>query len=247
MDTCSKKYYFAHMFRHRNSERTLMHNVMLAGFLCFTAGIVNICGVLQLGTLTTNVTGHFAYFAENVLRGQIMVGFSFLFFILAFLAGSFVSSLLTEYCLAKKYSSPHNPALFIEITLLLALGLGGNYLLAQGVSRAALASVLLFTMGLQNSLVGSISNSAVRTTHLTGLFTDLGIEFSQLFFYREASQRKQLTNSIKLRGSIIAFFFLGCAVGGLLYAWLNFAILVVAAITLITALFYDTVWPKFKG
>jgi uncharacterized membrane protein YoaK (UPF0700 family) len=37
-------------------------------------------------------------------------------------------------------------------------------------------------MGLQNALVTKVSQATVRTTHLTGLFTDLGIEFSQLFF-----------------------------------------------------------------
>ena len=39
----------------------------------------------------------------------------------------------------------------------------------------------MFAMGLQNALVTKISNATVRTTHLTGLFTDLGIELSQLF------------------------------------------------------------------
>ncbi|MBP6731372.1 MAG: DUF1275 domain-containing protein [Chitinophagales bacterium] len=232
------------MFKHRDKERTFQHNVTLAGFLCFTAGIVNICGVLSLGILTTNVTGHFAYFAENILQRNISAGFSFLLYILAFLAGSFISSLLTEFALDRKHASPHNAALFIEIFLLLGIGLFGNYMLSHGISPATLAIVLLFTMGLQNSLVGTISSSSVRTTHLTGLFTDLGIELSQLFFYREQNQRKQLTDSIKLRGSIIAFFFLGCTVGGFLYSLLLFKILVLAAFTLMAALTYDTYLPK---
>ena len=98
-------------------------------------------------------------------------------------------------------------------------------------------------MGLQNALVSKISNSVVRTTHLTGLFTDLGIELSQLLFYQEDNQHRQLVDSIKLRGSIIAFFFLGCIAGGVLYSTLKFAILIIAACTLIVALCYDT-FPK---
>jgi hypothetical protein len=31
----------------------------------------------------------------------------------------------------------------------------------------------------------------VRTTHLTGLFTDLGIELSQLFFYKKADDKRK--------------------------------------------------------
>jgi uncharacterized membrane protein YoaK (UPF0700 family) len=45
-------------------------------------------------------------------------------------------------------------------------------------------------MGVQNSMVTQISNSIVRTTHLTGLFTDLGIELSQLFFIKKPNERK---------------------------------------------------------
>ena len=79
----------------------------------------------------------------------------------------------------------------------------------------------------------------MRTTHLTGLFTDLGIELSQLFFYKEEGQRQRLLRSIGLRGGIIAFFFLGCVVGGLLYVKIKFRILILAAFTLVVALIYD--------
>ena len=48
-------------------------------------------------------------------------------------------------------------------------------------------------MGLQNALVTKVSQSVVRTTHLTGLFTDLGIELSQLFFYRKMSEFKPVS------------------------------------------------------
>jgi uncharacterized membrane protein YoaK (UPF0700 family) len=72
-------------------------------------------------------------------------------------------------------------------------------------------------MGLQNALVTKISKSTVRTTHLTGLFTDLGIELSQLIFYRGPAESRKLSRSIYLRMTIILFFFLGCVMGGFLY------------------------------
>jgi hypothetical protein len=55
-------------------------------------------------------------------------------------------------------------------------------------------------------MVTQISNSIVRTTHLTGLFTDLGIELSQLFFIKSQTNEK-LSASIYLRLSIIIFFY----------------------------------------
>ncbi len=227
------------MFRHKGKARTFEHNFRLATFLSFIAGFVNICGVLALGVLTTNVTGHFAYFAEGIVKEKNLSGIYFLFYILSFLLGSFISSLLTEYFTNKGSNAPHNAAMFLEILLLLVLGVCGDAFLVGGVSIPLLACILLFAMGLQNSLVSKISNSAVRTTHLTGLFTDLGIELSQLFFYKEEGQRKRLLRSIGLRGGIIAFFFLGCVVGGLLFVKIKFRILIVAAVTLIIALVYD--------
>jgi len=227
------------MFRHKGKARTFTHNFRLAAFLSFIAGIVNICGVLALGVLTTNVTGHFAYFAEGVLKKSDTFGVQFLFYLLAFLSGSFISSLLTEYYIHKEKRSPHNAAMLLEILLLLIIGLFGNRFINDGISKPLLACTLLFAMGLQNSLVSKVSSSAVRTTHLTGLFTDLGIELSQLFFYKEANQRQQLLRSIGLHSGIIFFFFAGCVAGGICYLFIGLNTLVVATIILILTLIYD--------
>jgi uncharacterized membrane protein YoaK (UPF0700 family) len=93
-------------------------------------------------------------------------------------------------------------------------------------------------------LVTTISNSSVRTTHLTGLFTDLGIDLSQLFFYKTKERRCQLMSSIRLRMTIISFFFIGGIVGGIFYAALGLKVLLIAFFTLVFGLIYDSI--KFK-
>lgn len=94
-------------------------------------------------------------------------------------------------------------------------------------------------MGLQNALVTIISNSVVRTTHLTGLFTDLGIEFSQLFFYKDDEHRNKLISSIKLRLTIVFTFFIGGIVAGLLYPFIQMKTLILASMILIIGLGID--------
>ena len=94
-------------------------------------------------------------------------------------------------------------------------------------------------MGLQNSFVTKISNAVVRTTHLTGLFTDLGIDVSQLFFPKSYPNREKLKANIKLRIYIISFFFAGGLTGGLLYSKFELNTLILAAMILISSLFYD--------
>ena len=66
------------------------------------------------------------------------------------------------------------------------------------VAKELFAGSLLFAMGLQNSLVSLVSGSVVRTTHLTGTFTDLGIELAQLI-QKQKEDTVGLKKRIKLR------------------------------------------------
>jgi uncharacterized membrane protein YoaK (UPF0700 family) len=130
----------------------------------------------------------------------------------------------------------------IEILILFVIGIFGSNLLVENPN--SIACSLLFAMGLQNSLVTKISNATVRTTHLTGLFTDLGIELSQLFFYKEAAKKQQLYSSIKLRLTIISFFFIGGIIGGIFYGKMELKVLCIAATALVFGLIYDNLKLK---
>src|SRR5690348_12212194 len=90
------------MFRHQGKKRNFQHNLKLASILSFVAGIVNITGVLALKILTTNVTGHFAYFSEELYKNNFTAGGIYLLFILSFLLGAFVSNFLIEIGLRYK-------------------------------------------------------------------------------------------------------------------------------------------------
>ena len=67
------------MFRHKGKGRTYTHNLKLASILSGVAGVVNITGVLELHTLTTNVTGHFAFFSEELVLRNYRMAFAYLF------------------------------------------------------------------------------------------------------------------------------------------------------------------------
>lgn len=165
----------------------------------------------------------------------------YLLYILTFLFGSFTSSFLIE-----KYKSDKRLNIFVvptlmEALLLIAVASFGYFPLM--VSPNLIACLLLYAMGLQNSFVSKISNMVVRTTHLTGLFTDLGIELSQLFFPETHPNRKKIIATIKLRTYIICFFFFGGLVGGFLYSKMKFGLtsLIFAAIILLISLMFDTI------
>ncbi|MGV9003047.1 YoaK family protein [Flavobacterium sp.] len=227
------------MFRHKGNTRTFGHNLKLASSLSFVAGIVNICGLFAFATLTTNVTGHFGYFADEIVKNEYSKAIIYINYILFFLLGAFFSSLMSEYFLKKHPKAPHFLPLTIEFILLTLVGFSDVFFTNPKDFFIIGSYILLFTMGLQNALVTKVSQSIVRTTHLTGLFTDLGIELSQLFFYTKTAEKNKLFKSIYLKLSIIMFFFLGGIMGGFVYQELKLRTLLLASIVIILILFMD--------
>lgn len=233
------------MFRHQGKNRTFIHNLRLATLLSFVAGIVNVTGVLSVQTLTTNITGHFAYFAEEIMKRNYAAAITFFVFTIFFLFGAFTSNFLAELISRKHPSLSHVIPIALEMIILISVGIFGVQSSLSSTEGKWIAFSMLFAMGIQNSLVTKISQSTVRTTHLTGLFTDIGIELSQLFFYNKPEEKKKLKTSIYLRLSIIIFFFFGCISGGFLFNLLEMKTLFVAATFLLFALLYDYILLQF--
>lgn len=199
--------------------------------------MVNVAGLFALNRLTTNITGHFAFFADEMSRKNFGVAFHFLIYILAFFLGAFCSSTLVEFMYRRNTRNIYLLPVGIEMMILGAVALFPEQVMLQYSNQ--IASMLLFAMGMQNALVTWLSNSVVRTTHLTGLFTDLGIELSQLFFFKTAHQRQKLRRNIRLKLSIIVSFFLGGITGGGGYLFFKSGIFYLGVIILAGAMFYD--------
>ncbi|WP_299781677.1 YoaK family protein [uncultured Formosa sp.] len=227
------------MFRHQGKSRTLKHNLRIATILSFVAGVVNVSGYLAFKQLTTNVTGHFALFIKDVEGFEFWKGTVYFLYIFSFLFGSFVSSFLIEKFKANKKLNVFVLPTLLECVILISIGLLSNFITFKYPDFIICS--LLFAMGLQNSFVTKISNAVVRTTHLTGLFTDLGIDISQLFFPKLHHNREKLKSNIKLRIFIILFFFSGGFVAGFLFSEVHFKLntLIFAAIILLISLFFD--------
>lgn len=225
------------MFKNRGDLRTHQQNLQIASLLSFVAGMVNVAGFLSVQRLTTNVTGHFAFMVDEVFKLQFLEAINYFFYVFFFLVGAFVSGFLIELTPKSKEEFSFVVPAVLEAAILSVLPFFGPIMVPDFSN--AFACVLLFSMGLQNALVTSISNSVVRTTHLTGLFTDLGIELSQLFFYKRTEQREKLFRSIRLRITIISFFFIGGIVGGTVYSFIQLFVLLVAGLVLFIGIAFD--------
>ena len=234
------------MLRHKGKGRTYSHNLKLASILSGVAGIVNITSILKFKTLTTNITGHFAFFSEELVLKNYKMAIVYLFYILFFLFGAFISNLIIECITRYKKQALYVIPVSIEIFILFTVSLTSSLSTIDSFGFSILiVSSLLFAMGLQNALVTTVSQSVVRTTHLTGLFTDLGIDLSRLLFYNRSIEKIQLIKSIYLKLAIIGCFFIGGLLGGFVFSDLELKTLLIPVGLLIFTLRYDQLLFRF--
>lgn len=225
------------MLRHLGAKRTHTHNVKLATLLSLAAGFVNAAGFLAFSVLTTNVTGHAALFAERIAAQDWQTARVVALWMFFFLAGAFFSSLIVSRIGRNQRFSYVIPIL-IEMAILIAVAIFGFEYDGSLVAKEIYAGSLLFAMGLQNSLVSIVSGSIVRTTHLTGTFTDLGIELGQ-FLQKNSIDRPALKSKIKLRSIIIFFFMAGALTGAYLFHYFSFHSFFLPVAVLISVLIGD--------
>jgi uncharacterized membrane protein YoaK (UPF0700 family) len=226
------------MLRHTGQKRSFKHNLQLATLLSLNAGFINAAGFIAFQVLTTNVTGHAALLAVNIASSQFRSARMVALWLLLFLAGAFSSGLMISKVGRDKPAAYTTPILLI-IGIIFFVAVFGQHYRHTLPETEYFAGSLLFAMGMQNALVSMISGSVVRTTHLTGMFTDLGIDFSILVTSPRASVKAPVRNRIILRITIILFFLSGGVFGGLMFTNLSFRAFFVPVLILIIALFYD--------
>ena len=168
------------MFRHEGEDRTHRHNQVVAGYLALIAGIVNSAGFILIGSFTSHVTGNVGRFADDLALRASAAPFA-LILVVAFFVGCFVASMALESSV-KSRPRTYSVLQFVEAGLLATFALL-SYLMDTRNPRFhdVQAILLCVAMGMQNSFVTRLSGAVVRTTHLTGVVTDLGIESARWF------------------------------------------------------------------
>ncbi len=177
------------MFSREGSDRSDAQNRRVAGYLAFVAGFVNSCGFVLIGTFTSHVTGNVGRLANDAATGHYAAAGAALTLVVAFFAGAFFASLTIESrWLGGAVSRGYALALAMEALLLVLFTLFSHaFASTHPRVQDAEAALLCGAMGMQNALVTRLSGAVVRTTHLTGVITDLGIECARWFRFWRSS------------------------------------------------------------
>ncbi len=226
--------------RHLSGQhRTAATNQQLGSMLAFNAGAINAGGFLLVSMYTSHMTGFASMLADNLVLGNAKLVLAAIGALLAFTAGAAFTALMMSWSRQHWLRSEYALPLLVEALLLLLFGLMGATLSRQTPFAVPLTLlVLAFIMGLQNALVSKISSSQIRTTHMTGVITDLGIELGKLFYWNRTESplaSRVLANRIKLRlySTLLGMFVLGGLVGALGFKYVGFIWVVPLAIGLL--------------
>lgn len=217
-------------------DRTTQANVRLGAFLAFVAGATNAGGFLAVGQYTSHVTGLLSSVADHLVLGNLTLAIAAAGAILAFVGGAMTTAILVNWGLRRHLHSAYSLPLLLESGALLVFGVAGASIGVFAPLFLPLTVVILcFIMGLQNAVITKISRAEIRTTHVTGLVTDIGIELGKLVYVNRSNQPAPvLANRQRLRihGLLVGCFFFGGVTGALGFKYVGFVSTVPLAVGL---------------
>ncbi len=167
------------------SAYTLRRKARLAVSLAWIGGFVDAVGfVVVFKIFTSHMTGNTALLGAGLGHGDWSSVGRLGFPIAMFFAGAFLSGLLTVGGGRIGIKSTYALALSFEVVLLSVFGvLAWETPHAEGWQQSLLVAIAAVAMGLQNATITQIAGAVVRTTHVTGVITDLGLESVQLLYW----------------------------------------------------------------
>jgi uncharacterized membrane protein YoaK (UPF0700 family) len=220
--------------------RTRRANRQLGGILAFIAGAVNAGGFLAVQRYTSHMTGILSAIADDFVLGQVTLVFAGIALLVSFLCGAATTAILINWARRRDMHGEFALSLMLEAVLLLVFGLlGANLHLFSELFVPSTVLLLCFIMGLQNAIVTKISKAEIRTTHMTGVITDLGIELGRLFYWNNLDSAKAQhfvkadRDKLAIHGTILGLFLGGGVMGAMAFRAMGFSATVPVAAALI--------------
>jgi uncharacterized membrane protein YoaK (UPF0700 family) len=220
-------------------DRSVGANRHLGFALAFVAGAINAGGFLAVAQYTSHMTGIVSSMADELVLGSYDLVLNGIGALLSFLCGAATSAVMVNYARRRRMHSEYALPLLLEAFLLLCFGLlGARLAVIEGLFVPATVMLLCFIMGLQNAVISKLSNAEIRTTHLTGILTDIGVELGKLFYWSGEAQPtrpKVLANRDRLRtlSTRAGSFFIGGVAGALGFKHLGYGSTVWLALALV--------------
>ena len=224
-----------------NRHRAPSTNAVLGLLLAFNAGAVNAGGFLVLHMYTSHMTGFASQLADGLVLGNTTLVLNAFGALLSFTVGAGSCAVLVNWSRRHRLHGVYALPLLLEAALMFPFGLAGAITLTWSTPFAVPLTVLLlsFIMGLQNAVASKTSAGSVRTTHMTGNITDLGMELGKWLYWARSRhapsqlQRRRSRHRMGIAGGLVAMFVLGGITGALGFKHAGFVFVVPIAALLL--------------
>lgn len=207
-----------------------------AFFLAVNAGMINVLGLVTvLHQSVSHMTGNVSMLAMAILDWQPATIMYLILVLMCYVIGSFYSGLIlgnSHFSLTRRYGVPLSLVAFFIVLCWLLLPFFPRYALLWAC----------VAMGVQNAMVSHYKGTIIRTTHLSGVLTDLGLALGYKARGLEVESKRVILHLLILIGFIF---------GGLLASWLYpylklNAFLIPAALSLIMSVVYWVIYFHYR-
>jgi uncharacterized membrane protein YoaK (UPF0700 family) len=215
-------------------------NYQLGSYLAFIAGAVNAGGFLAINRYTSHMSGIISAVGDDLALGNftaVMAGLALLF---SFVFGATTTTILVNWGQRRQIHSRYALPLLLEAIVLLLFGIvGANLAMYTQFTVPVIVFLLCYVMGLQNAIITKISKSEIRTTHMTGVATDIGIELGKLLYWNQSKAANEIHfvryNREKLKdyALIISMFTAGAVIGATAFKHIGFVAVLPISLSLI--------------
>lgn len=218
------------MLIREGEERTINSDIRLAALLSGVAGAVNAAAFQATGLFSANMTGNLSSLSDYLGLGQVRQAALFTSLVLVFILGAFISGLLIEAGRQRGIRAIYAYSISFEAVMLIALG-AADVAWPSVLTGGGLILGMSFVMGLQNAATTRISNARVRTTHVSGMATDIGLGLAAMA--TAAPDGESAVARLRLYLSTIIAFLAGGVAGVALYLVSGGYVFVVAGLMLV--------------
>jgi uncharacterized membrane protein YoaK (UPF0700 family) len=223
------------MLVREEAERNETLDRRLAAILAGIAGALNAAAFYAIGFFSANMTGNVSFVSDHIALGQWGSALVYLAVVLVFILGAMLSTVLIHAGRRRGMPRVYAYTIALEALLLAALGVADLWLLDRW-RIPVLVPALAFLLGLQNAVVTRISGARVRTTHVSGMVTDIGIELAteldRLRGHANGNEAAQNRSKLRLHVTTVTSFLLGGVAGVAIYRAAGGYLLLLAAAAL---------------
>lgn len=204
------------------------HKLYLISFIMtLIAGYINSAMLIEFGLPVSQMTGISSHISEALVDIDLLELFNSLIILCGFFSGALISGWLIGH--SQYQTTPNYGYALLVNCVLLSLATAFSFVQSE-------ISILLASMacGLQNALVASYRGLQLRTTHVTGTVTDLGVHVAQKLKYKK---------TWSWQGNVLLFLLSGFIIGGVIgiFAYRivpNWSLIVPASVSLILGVLY---------